>query len=110
MRRLVIIIHFILTILAWTSYLFLDWRIIAIISILHIIMLKVGNGCFLSHYQFKDKKTNNTHFYEWWMGKLGFKNYNREKMHIFMTYVVPIIIVLIGLFLQDILKIITPII
>ncbi|MDE6292274.1 MAG: hypothetical protein K2L98_01175 [Bacilli bacterium] len=110
MRVLVIIIHFLLTIIAWTSFLWLDWLFIAILSLAHIIMLQVGNGCFLSHYQFKDKKTNNTHFYEWWMSKLGLKNYNREKSRIFMTYIVPLIIVVLGIILQDILKIIVPII
>ena len=109
MRVFVIIMHFLLTIIAWTSYFWLDWIYIAILSLAHIIMLKIGNGCFMSHYQFKDKETNNTHFYEWWMGKLGLKNYNREKLRIFMTYGVPLIIVIIGIILQDILHIITPI-
>lgn len=110
MKKIVIAIHFLLTIIAWTSFLWLDWLFIAILSLAHIIMLKIGNGCFMSHYQFKDKETNNTHFYEWWLGLLGLKNYNREKLRIFMTYIVPLIIVIIGIILQDILKIITPLI
>ena len=95
MKKNVIALHFILTIIAWTSFLWLDWKIIAIFSLAHIIMLKLGNGCFMSHYQFQDKKTNNTRFYEWWLGLMGIKNYNREKLRIFMTYFVPLIIVII---------------
>lgn len=110
MKKIVIIIHFLLTIIAWTSYLWLDWRYIAILSLAHIIMLNLGNGCFLSHYQFKDKNTHNTHFYEWWLGKLGIKNYNRKKLNIFMTYFIPLIVVIIGIILQDILGLINPLI
>ncbi len=73
MKKIVIIGHFLLTIIAWTSYLWLDWLYIAVLSLAHIIMLHLGNGCFLSHYQFQDKDTKNTHFYEWWMEKLGLK-------------------------------------
>lgn len=110
MKVLVIIIHFLLTIIAWTSFLWLNWLYITILSLAHIIMLTLGNGCFLSHYQFKDKTTTNTHFYEWWLGKLGIKNYNRKKLNIFMTYFVPLIITLLGIILQDIFKVITPLI
>jgi len=39
---------------------------------------------------------------------MGIKNYNREKLRVFMTYFVPLIIVIVGIILQDVLKIITP--
>ncbi len=42
-------------------------------------------------------------------GKVRFKNYNRQKLNLFMTYIVPLILVILGIILQDILKIITPI-
>jgi len=48
-KKIVIALHFILTIITWTSFLWLDWKIIAIFSLAHIIMLKLSNGCFRSH-------------------------------------------------------------
>lgn len=100
---LLIILHFLLTIFAWLSFLYLEWKYIALLSLAHIVMLEIGDGCFLSHIQFKDKLEDNTAFYEWWMKKLGVKIKNRQKLKIFMRYCVPLIIVLLGILFQDIL-------
>lgn len=105
MKKLIIIIHFLLTIAAYSSWLWLNWSMIAVISLIHIALLETLNGCFLSHYQFKDKNSNNTAFYEWWFSKLGIKNYDRNKMKIFMRYWVPLILVLLGITTQEIFKI-----
>ena len=51
------------------------------------------------------KEENNTTFYEWWMSKLGIKNYNRQKLKIFMRYYVPLILVCLGIITQEIFKI-----
>lgn len=110
LKNLSIIIHFLLTIVAWTSWLWLSWKYIALVSLMHICMLETNNGCFLSHYQFKDKEKKNTKFYEWWFSKIGIKNYNRKKMDIFMRYYLPLILVLLGILFQDIFHLITPII
>lgn len=102
-RNLLIIIHFLLTILAWTSFLYVSWKYIALISLVHIVMLEVNDGCFLSHMQFNDKTSENTSFYEWWMIKLGIRISNRDKLKIFMRYCVPLILVLLGIIFQDII-------
>ena len=104
-KTLIIIIHFLLTIIAWTSFLWLSWSLIAVLSLGHIVLLESCHGCFLSHAQFNDKNKNNTAFYEWWFEKIGIKNYNRNKLKIFMRYWVPLIIVLLGIVLQEIFKI-----
>lgn len=108
LKVLNISIHFLLTIVAWTSYLWLSWKYMALLSLMHICMLEINDGCFLSHCQFKDKDKENTKFYEWWFRKIGIKNYNRKKMDIFMRYYLPLILVLMGLFLQDVLGVIKP--
>ena len=105
MKKLIIIIHFLLTIAAYSSWVWLNWSMIAVISLIHIALLETLNGCFLSHYQFQDKEENNTTFYEWWMSKLGIKNYNRQKLKIFMRYYVPLILVCLGIITQEIFKI-----
>lgn len=103
-NAVLIILHFLLTILAYTSWLFVSYDIIAVVSLAHIVMLESCDGCFLSHSQFKDKKENNTTFYEWWLGLLGIKNYNRKKLKIFMRYWIPLIIVILGIISQVIFK------
>lgn len=108
LKKLVIVIHFLFTIVSWISWLWLSWKYIALLSLLHICMLEINNGCFLSHYQFKDKNQENTKFYEWWFKKIGIKNYNRKKLDIFMRYFLPLILVLLGLLFQDILHIVKP--
>ena len=110
LKKLTILLHFLLTIIAWTCFLWLSWKYIALLGLAHIVMLETCNGCFLSHYQFKDKEEANTTFYEWWLGKLGIKNYNRKKLGIFMRYYIPLILVLLGILFQDILHLLTPII
>lgn len=104
-KAFLIIIHFILTVLAYFSFLYLPWKYIALLSLAHIVMLEVNDGCFLSHMQFNDSKETNTTFYEWWMLKIGIKINNREKLKIFMRYCVPLILVLLGIIFQDILNI-----
>ena len=69
-KTLIIIIHFLLTIIARTSFLWLSWSLIAVLSLGHIVLLESCNGCFLSHAQFNDKNKNNTAFYEWWFEKI----------------------------------------
>lgn len=83
---LTIFIHLLFEILAWTSFVWLSWKYIALIGLAHICMLETCNGCILSHYQFKDKEKENTKFYEWCLSKVGIKNYNRKKLFIFMRY------------------------
>lgn len=104
-----IVLHFLLEILAWTSFIWLDWKYIAFFGLAHIAMLETCDGCFLSHYQFKDKEKENTAFYEWILSKVGVKKYNRKKLRIFMRYYLPILFVLLGIVFQDVLGIIKPV-
>lgn len=108
LKILSIIVHFLLTIIAWTSWTWLSWKYIALLSLMHICMLETNDGCFLSHYQFKNKDKENTKFYEWWFKKIGIKNYNRRKVDIFMRYYLPLLLVLVGILFQDVLGIIKP--
>lgn len=101
-KTILVILHFVLTILSWTSWLWLSWELIAVASLLHIALLEMCDGCFLSHAQFGDKRSENTAFYEWWLGKLGVKNYDRKKLRIFMRYCVPVILVGLGVLAQKV--------
>jgi len=101
-NKIIIVFHFLLVIISWTSWIWLSWDIIAVLSLAHIVMLESFDGCFLSHAQFKDKDNTNTAFYEWWLKKIGIKNYNRNRLKIFMRYWVPLILVLLGILMQEV--------
>ena len=101
-RSLLYSLHILLYVIAYTSWLWVDFRIITLIAILHIVMLEVLRGCPLSHMQFPDDKEKR--FYEWWLSKLGVNATKtpkrRRDMRIFMQYGVPVIIVFLGALLQ----------
>ncbi len=107
-ERLLIVIHLLLVVVAYTSWLWVDYRIILVLAIAHIAMLEVLRGCPLSHAQFPDDKTKR--FYEWWLARLGIDVTRTPKrrriVRIFMQYALPIIIVLLGVILQGVLGVI----
>ena len=95
-------LHILIYVIAYTSWLWVDFRIIALSAILHVIMLEVLRGCPLSRMQFPDDKEKR--FYEWWLSKLGVNvtktPERRRDVRIFMQYGMPVIIVLLGVLLQ----------
>jgi len=95
-----IITHLILTIMAWTSWIWLDWRIIAVVAVAHLIMLEVNHGCPLTHAQMPGNQ--DARFYEWWMKKLGvkFTNKNRKLIFYFYRYALPAIIIGLAILFQ----------
>jgi hypothetical protein len=103
-NKFLIVVHLLLVILAYTAWVWLDWRILAVFAIAHLIMLEVLSGCPLSHAQFPEDKEKR--FYEWWMAKLGIKLTTvkrRRRMRIFMQYILPFVIVGLALLLQTVL-------
>ncbi len=97
---LIIIVHMVLILLAYSSPFWLDWRLIAVGVILNFIQLSLVGGCVLSHAQFEDR---NQTFHEWYLSKLGIK-IKRKPFNFVLRYVVPFIIlgsaILIQIFLQ----------
>ncbi len=88
-------------------WVWLSWEYIAVVGLVYIVFEETCNGCLLSHYQFKDKETENTKFYEWCLEKIGI-HYNREYLFIFVRYYLPLVLVLLGIFFQNIVPIIKP--
>lgn len=105
MRQFIIVVHLLLVLLAYTAWIWLDWRILAIVALAHILMLEVLKGCPLSHVQFPEDK--NKRFYEWWMGKLGVDVVSnakrRHSVRVFMQFGLPLLIVAAAVFLQIVL-------
>ena len=88
-------------------WVWLSWEYIAVVGLVYIVFEETCNGCLLSHYQFKDKETENTKFYEKKKKKIGI-HYNREYLFIFVRYYLPLVLVLLGIFFQNIVPIIKP--
>ena len=88
-----IVIHAIITLLAYTAWLWLDYRIITIGALVHLGILWLFGGCPLSHAQFPGDKTKR--FYEWWLEQLGLsiQKRDRSRLNIFMKYLLPLIII-----------------
>ena len=99
-QKLTIIIHTLLQLLAFSSWLWLDYKIIAILAVLHLVMLEVLKGCPLSQFQFPDDKDKR--FYEWWLEKFGIKltGKKRRGMRIFMQYILPLLIIGLAVLVQ----------
>lgn len=95
-EKIIICLHIALILLAYTSWIWLDYRVIAVLAVLHLTMLVVLKGCPLSHLQFPGEKDKR--FYEWYMQKLGcpLRHKTRQKMRIFMQYILPAIIILLA--------------
>ena len=103
MRNVIIVVHLALVILAYSAWIWLDYRVLAILAVAHLIMLETLRGCPLSHTQFPDDKDKR--FYEWWMIKLGvrFTKKSRRNTRIFMQYILPFVIIGLGVLAQVVL-------
>ncbi len=101
-HTIVVVSHLLLVAASYTSWLWLDYQILAVLAISHLVMLEAAHGCPLSHVQFPDDKDKR--FYEWWMMKLGIKftKFSRQRMRIFMQYVLPFILIALALLMQDV--------
>jgi len=106
-HKILISIHLLLVLAAYTSWLWLDHRIIALVAAFHLVMLELLNGCPLSFVQFKDQKQKDMRFYEWWMSKLGIElgGTRRHKMRLFMQYILPLVIIALAITTQRLLNI-----
>ena len=99
-RTFLIITHLIVTLLAYIAWLWLDYRVIVAGALIHLGILWLFRGCPLSHAQFPEDKTKR--FYEWWLQKLGVvvQGKGRYRLHIFMKYLLPLIIIALAIALQ----------
>jgi len=99
-ETIIIIIHTTLQLLAFSSWIWLDYKIIVALATLHLIMLETLRGCPLSHVQFpKDKGKR---FYEWWLERFGVRlaGKKRRRVRIFMQYILPVVIVGLAIIIQ----------
>ncbi|MFZ2513224.1 MAG: hypothetical protein WAW63_02080 [Candidatus Saccharimonadales bacterium] len=92
---LIIAVHTLLIIAAYSSPFWLDWRLILLGIIIYYTQLVIFGWCVLSTAQFGERRT----FHEWYLAKLGFHP-NPRMLHFALDYVIPPGLVMLGYLLQ----------
>ncbi len=91
-------LHVAIILLALSTPLWLDWRLIILLALLNLAQVAIFDGCVLSQYQFKSKSQG---FYKYYIDKYFPKNKIQEKhLDILLDYVAPLILVGIAYYLQ----------
>lgn len=92
----IILAHIVVILLAYSSPLWLNWRLIALGIALYYLQLALFGGCVLSLAQFKGEKIS---FHEWYLTKWGVR-VNRKKLSFFLNRVLPFIILGLAILIQ----------
>ena len=93
--------HLLIVILAATSWLWVDYRVLAIVALAQFVVTGITHGCPLTHAQFTDDQ--DALFTEWWLAKLGVKfttAKGKKALYRVMRYVVPVVFILLAVLLQ----------
>lgn len=96
MKNILVPLHAILIIAAYTSPFWLDFRYIMAAVVLYWLQLAVFQHCVLSTAQFGDKETT---FHEWYLAKIGIRPAHRTFKYILNVWV-PIVLLALALVLQ----------
>ncbi len=103
--KLITIIHMLIFVLAATSFLWLDIRLLLIGLTLYWLQIIIFDSCVLSIVQFKNKDTVFMGIYiNKLLRKLNMKELTIKQQKIFMRYIEPIIILILAVIYQVILK------
>lgn len=90
-------IHILLLILAYLSFLFVDWKIILIIVVLLQLQYSILGGCLLTHLEMgKDK--NET--FLWYYLRKIYPKLDAKRTKFVIRVIVPVVILILGLFFQ----------
>lgn len=89
--------HILLLIPAYTSFLFVDWKIILIVVILLQIQYSVLGGCILTHLEMGSDK-NET--FIWYYLRKIYPSLNPRKTKFVIRIIVPLTILVLGLLFQ----------
>ena len=93
---IVIVLHIIVILLAYSAPFWLDWRLVALGVIVNYIQILIIGGCVLSHVQFEDKGQT---FHEWYLKKSGVK-VNRKILNRVLRYIVPFVLLGLAVLIQ----------
>jgi len=93
---LIITLHVVIILLAYSSPFWLDWKLVALGVALNFVQLLVAGGCVLSLAQFEDKEQT---FHEWYLKKFGVL-VNRKPLNFTLRYIVPFVILSVAILFQ----------
>lgn len=99
--NLVFWIHLILIIFSYSSFIWLDWKLIIASSLILQIYYLTRGGCDLTFAEFGNDK-NIT--FVWYYLKKIFPNINQKKTKFFVRFIIPLILILLSFILQNIYK------
>jgi len=97
---LLIFLHFIIILLAYSSPFWLDWRLIVLGVVLNWLQIAIFGGCVLSILQFKENRS----FHVWYLTQLGFR-VNPVKLDRFLRRYMPFIVVATAVLVQVVWKV-----
>jgi len=92
-------LHLFIILLIYISPFLLSWKIVVLLVMLFYIQLLLCGNCILTIIQFK----KNTSFFYYYLSKLGF-NVNKGKIDFILTYVMPLLILVVALIWQLFMK------
>lgn len=101
-KLFITIIHLIIIIIVLFSPILFDWGMIVIGILFYYLQLLLIKDCFLTKIQFNTQKREIT-MYSYILESLGI-NLSRSKIRFFADWVLPYLILLIALILQNILN------
>lgn len=99
-KPLVVVLHVVVILLAYSAPFWLDWRLVALGVVLNYLQILIFKGCVLSLAQFEDKKQT---FHEWYLRKLGFKP-NRNVLNFILRYIIPFVLLGTAIIYQFVLE------
>jgi hypothetical protein len=92
----VILAHIVIILFAYSSPLWLDWKLVALGIVLYHLQLFLFGGCILSLAQFKGEKKS---FHEWYLAKLGLA-IDSKKLRFFLNIILPFVFLALAFILQ----------
>ena len=81
-------IHLFLIIFSYSSFIWLDWKLVVLGGLLLKIYYMIRGGCDISFMEFGNKDTT----FIWYYLQKIFPKLNKEKTQHFLTFLIPIII------------------
>jgi hypothetical protein len=92
----IIIAHILIILIAYSSPIWLDWRLVTLGIGLYYLQIAIFGGCLLSLGQFKGERKS---FHEWYLTKLGLR-VNRRKLTFFLNKIQPFLFLIAALIMQ----------
>ena len=87
-KPIIIVVHVVIILLAYSAPFWLDWKLVLIGVALNYLQIFIFKGCVLSLAQFEDKKQT---FHEWYLRKFGFTP-SRAVLNFILRYIIPFVI------------------